>query len=154
MEEGIEKVSGPRQKEDPTTARSLDGKGSAICVSRRNAKKRSRGGHAALERKKDQIGTAANAEFAEEIGDVEFNGALGNVEFARDFLVGEILEKRVEYFLLAAAEIGDGIGFETAALTSKDGIDKAGKDGARNPESAVGDEGQSADQLIARFGVS
>lgn len=85
---------------------------------------------------------------------MEFHGALGNVEFAGDFLVGEIFEKRIQHFLLAAAEIGDGIGFEPAALAGEDGIDEAGKDGARNPETAVGDKRQSADQLIAGFGVS
>ena len=84
---------------------------------------------------------------------MEFHGALGDVEFAGDFLVGKIFEERVQDFLLAAAEIGDGIGFETAALTSKDGIHEARKDGPRNPESAVGDERQSANQLIARFRV-
>jgi hypothetical protein len=62
---------------------------------------------------------------------VEFYGTLGNVEFAGDFLVGKIFEERIQYFLLATAEIGDGIGFETAALTGKDGIDEAGKDGTR-----------------------
>ena len=120
LEERLEEVSGPPQNASLTAARSLGGKGSDICVSRRDAKKRSRGGHAALEGEKDQIGTAANAEFAEEIGDVEFNGALGNVEFAGDFLVGEIFEERIEYFLLAAAEIGDGVSLETTTLIGQD----------------------------------
>ena len=83
-------------------------------------RERLRLGHAALESKKDQIGAAANAEFTERFGDVEFYGALGNVEFAGDFLVGKILEERIQHFLLAAAEISVRIGFETAALTGKD----------------------------------
>ncbi len=112
-----------------------------------------RGGHAALKGEQDQIGAAADAELAEQIGDVKFYGALGNIEFAGDFLVGEIFEERIENFLLAAAEIRDGIGFEAAALTSQDGIDEAGQDGARNPEAAIGDERQGADELIAGFGV-
>ena len=48
--------------------------------------------HAALEGEKDQIGAAADAEFAEEIGDVKFYGAFGDVEFAGDFFVGKIFE--------------------------------------------------------------
>ena len=39
-------------------------------------------------------------------------------------------------------------------MTGEDGIDEAGKDGARNPESTVSDKRQCADQLIAGFGVS
>ena len=111
MEEGIEKVSGPPQKADPTTAASLQNEGRIANEWDVCEKRGLRSRHASLEGEKDQIGTAANAEFAEEIGDVEFNSALGNVELAGDFLVGEIFEKRIEYFLLAAAEIGDGIGF-------------------------------------------
>ena len=44
--------------------------------------------HAALEGEQDQICAAANAEFAEEIGDVKFYGAFGDVEFAGDFFCG------------------------------------------------------------------
>jgi hypothetical protein len=109
--------------------------------------------HTALESEKNQIGAAADAEFAEEIGDMKFYGAFGDVEFAGDLFVGKIFEKRVQDFLFAAAEIGDGIGFETAPLTGKYGIDKAGKDRARDPESSIGDQRQSADQLIAGFRV-
>jgi hypothetical protein len=109
--------------------------------------------HAALEGEKNQIGATADAEFAEEIGNVKFYGAFGDVEFAGDFFVGKIFEQRVQDFLFAAAEIGDGIGFETATLTGKDGINKAGKDRARDPESSIGDQRQSADQLIAGFRV-
>jgi len=85
---------------------------------------------------------------------VKFYGALGDVKFAGDFFVGEILEEGVQDFLLAAAEVGDGISFETASLTGENRIHETGKDGARNPETAVGDKGQGADQLIARFRVS
>ena len=42
---------------------------------------------------------------------MEFYCALGNVEFTGDFFVGEIFQKRIEDFLFAAAEIGNGIGF-------------------------------------------
>ena len=110
--------------------------------------------HAALEGEQDQVGAAANAEFAEKVGDVKFYRALGDVKFAGDLLVGKIFQERVQDFLLSAAEIGNGIGFETAPLTREDGIYEAGKDRTRNPESAVGDKWQGADQLIAGFGVS
>jgi hypothetical protein len=109
--------------------------------------------HAALEGEKNQIGATADAEFAEEIRDVKFYGAFGDVEFAGDFFVGKIFEQRVQDFLFAAAEIGDGIGFEPATLTGKDGINKAGKYRARDPEPSIGDQRQSADQLIAGFRV-
>ncbi len=49
--------------------------------------------HAALKGEEYQIGAAADSELAEKIGDVKFYGALGNVQLAGDFLVGEILEK-------------------------------------------------------------
>ena len=52
-------------------------------------------------------------------------GSLGDVELAGDFLVGKIFEEGVEDFLLAAAEIGDGIGFEAAALIREDGVDES-----------------------------
>ena len=47
--------------------------------------------HAALEGEQDQVGAAANAEFAEKVGDVKFYRALGDVKFAGDFFVGKIL---------------------------------------------------------------
>ena len=109
--------------------------------------------HAALEGEKNQVGTAADSEFAEKIGDVKLYRAFGDVEFAGDFLVGKIFEERVQNFLLAAAEIGDGIGFEAAALIREDGIDETGEDRARNPETTAGYERQGANQLIAGFGV-
>ena len=111
------------------------------------------GGHAALEGQEDEVGAAADTEFVEEIGDVEFYGALGDVEFAGDFLIGKILEQRIENFLFAAAEIGDGIGFEAARLSRKNRVNETGENGARNPETAGSDERKRADELIACFGV-
>jgi hypothetical protein len=110
--------------------------------------------HAALESEEDEVGAAADAEFAEKVGDVKFYGAFGDIEFAGDFFVGQIFEEGVQDFLLAAAEIGDGISFEAAALVGQDGIDEAGKNGARNPEATVGNQRKSAGQLLAGFRVS
>src|SRR6266481_4123522 len=73
-------------------------------------------GQTALEGKKNQVGAAANAEFVEQVRNVELHGAFGNVELAGDFLVRKILEQRIENFLLAAAEIRDGISLQAAAL--------------------------------------
>jgi hypothetical protein len=112
------------------------------------------GGEAALEGEEDEISAAANTKFGEEVGDVEFDGALGDIEFAGDFLVGEILQERIEHFLFAAAKIGDAVGFDAATLSGKDGIDKAGKKLARNPEPAFGYEGKGAHELIPGFDVS
>ena len=84
---------------------------------------------------------------------MEFYGAFGDVEFAGDFFVGKIFEQRIEDFLFAAAEIGDGIGFQATGLTGKDGVHETGENGARYPEAAGGNERQRADELIASFGV-
>ena len=111
------------------------------------------GSQAALESEKDEVGAAANSEFVEQVGDVKFHGALGDVEFAGDFLVGKILEERIENFLFATAEIGDGIGLQATRLIRKNGIDETGQHGARHPETAVGDERQGANELLASFFV-
>src|SRR5882762_1520834 len=71
---------------------------------------------AALKSKKNEVGTAAHAKLAEQIGNVKFHGAFGNVELVGNLFVGEIFEQRIEDFLLAAAQIGDGIGLQAAAL--------------------------------------
>jgi len=92
------------------------------------SRRRLRGRHAALKSEENQVGAAADAEFAEKIGDMKFYGALGDVEFAGDLFVGKIFEERVQNFLLAAAEIGDRVGLEAAALIRKDGIHKSGQD--------------------------
>jgi len=84
---------------------------------------------------------------------VEFYSAFGDVEFAGDFFVGKILQERIEDFLFAAAEIGDGIGLQAAGLAGKDGVHETGKNGARNPKAASGDQRQRADELIAGFGI-
>ena len=110
-------------------------------------------GHAALKSEENQVRAAAHTEFAEEIRDVKLNGALGDVEFIGDFLVRLIFQQRIQDFLFAAAEIGDRIGFQAASLTREHGIDEAGEKGAGHPETAVGNERQGADKLIARFNV-
>jgi len=84
---------------------------------------------------------------------VKFDGAFCDVELAGDLFVGKVLEERVENFLFAAAEIGDGIGFQAACLSGKDGVHETGENGAGHPETATGDERESADQLVASFGV-
>jgi hypothetical protein len=109
--------------------------------------------HATLKGQKDQVCPAANAKLIEQVGNVELNGAFGNIEFAGDFFIGEILEKRIENFLFAAAKISDGFGLETPALTGKDGVDETRKHRAGHPETALGNERKSASKLIARFGV-
>src|ERR1700680_3889177 len=89
---------------------------------------------AALEGQEDQVGAAADAKLAEQIGDVKFYGALGNVQTAANFFVGKIFEEGIENFLFAAAQIGDGVGFEAATLASKYGVHETGKELAGNPE--------------------
>jgi hypothetical protein len=84
---------------------------------------------------------------------VEFNGALGDVELAGDFLVRKILEERIENFLFAATEVGDGIGFQAASLVREDRIHESGENRTRYPEAAIRDERQCADELLAGFFV-
>ena len=112
------------------------------------------GGQAALEGQEDQVSAAANTEFVEQIRDVEFDGTLSDIEFAGDFLVGKILEQRIEDFLFASAEIGDGVGLQTAPLPGKDGVDETREHGTRDPETALRDEGEGPGKLIAGFGVA
>ena len=85
---------------------------------------------------------------------MEFDGALGDVEPAGDLFVGKILEERIEDLLFAAAEVGDRIGLEAAPLAGKYGINKAGEQLAWHPKPAIAHKRQSADQLVARLGVS
>ena len=84
---------------------------------------------------------------------MELYGALGNVELAGDFLIGEILEQRIENFLFATAEIGDGFGLEAPALAGEDGIDETGKHGTWDPEAALGNERKRTSELVASLGV-
>src|ERR1043165_4168198 len=109
--------------------------------------------HAALEGEEDEVGAAAHAEFVQKIGHVELNRAFSDVEFAGDFFIGKIFEQRIEDFLFAAAEIGDGIGFEAPRRAGKNRVHETGEDGTGHPEAASSDERQRADQLIAGLGV-
>jgi hypothetical protein len=109
---------------------------------------------AALEGKQNEVGTAAHAEFVEQVRNVKLHGAFRNVELAGDFLVGKIFQQRIEDFLLAAAEIGNGIGFQSAALAGEDGIDESGEKLPGNPESSAGHQRERTDQLLAGFDVS
>ena len=84
---------------------------------------------------------------------MELYGALGNIELAGNFLVGEILEKRVQNFLFAAAKIGDGFGLHAPTLAGKDGIDETRKHRTGNPETTLRNERKRAGKLIASFSV-
>src|SRR5713226_3439831 len=84
---------------------------------------------------------------------MKLHRVLRDVELAGDLFVGEILEQRIENFLLPAAEIGDGIGLQAAALTGENGVDKSGKELPRNPESSGGNQRERADQLLTSFDV-
>jgi hypothetical protein len=108
---------------------------------------------AALKGKKNEVGTAAHAELAEQVRNVKLHRAFRNIELAGNLFVGKILQQRIENFLLAAAEIRDGIGLQTAALAGEDGINESGEKLPRNPESSTGNERESLDQLVAGFNV-
>src|SRR6266850_606728 len=110
-------------------------------------------GQTALEGEKNQVGAAADTEFVEQVRNVELDRAFGNVELAGDFLVRKILEERIEDFLLAAAEIRDGISLQAAALAGEDGIHETGQELARDPETSVGNQRQRPNQLLAGFDI-
>src|ERR1700688_469859 len=93
-------------------------------------------GHAALEGQEDEIGAAANAEFAEQIGDMKRYRALGPVQAAANFLIGKIFEQRLVNFLFTATQIGDEIGFQTARYSGKYAIDETGKKLPGHPKTA------------------
>jgi hypothetical protein len=48
---------------------------------------------AALKGQQDEVGAAADTKLVEQVRDVELDGALGDIEFAGDFLVGKILKQ-------------------------------------------------------------
>src|SRR6266852_7104932 len=95
---------------------------------------------AALKGKQNEVGTAAHAELTEQVRNVKLHSAFRNVKLAGNLLVGKIFQQRIEDFLLAAAQIGDGIGLQAAALAGKDGINESGEKLPRNPESAAGNQ--------------
>src|SRR5260370_20687204 len=106
---------------------------------------------AALEGEKNQVGTTAHAELDEQVRNVKLHGALGDIELTGDLFVRKVFEKRIENFLLTAAEIGDGVGLQAAALAGEDGIDESGEKLAPNPKGYARDEWESTDQLFASF---
>src|SRR5260370_566065 len=109
---------------------------------------------AALKGKKNEVGTAAHTELTEQVRNVKLHSAFRNVELAGNLFVGKIFEQRIENFLLAAAEIRDGIGLQTTTLAGKDRINESGEELPRNPASSAGNERESADQLVPCFDVS
>src|SRR5260370_2397736 len=109
---------------------------------------------AALKGKKNEDGTAAHTELTEKVRNVKLHSAFRNVELAVNLFVGKIFEQRIENFMLAAAEIRDGIGLQTTTLAGKDRINESGEELPRNPESSAGNERESADQLVPCFDVS
>src|SRR5205807_6001984 len=108
---------------------------------------------AELKGKKNKCGTSAHAEFTEQVRNVKLHSAFRNVELTGNLFVRKVFEQRIENFLLAAAQIRDGIGLQTAALAGEDGINESGQKLPGNPESSAGNERERADQLVAGFDV-
>ena len=109
---------------------------------------------AALKGKKNEVGTAAHTELIQQVRNVKLHRAFRNVELAGNLFVRKIFEQRIENFLLATAQIRDGIGLQTTALAGEDGIDESGQKLPWDPESAGSNERQSTDQLVPGFDVS
>src|SRR5258708_7615260 len=128
------------------------GRGKAGCSSPK-IRQRSSLRQAALKGKKNKVGTAAHAELTEQVRNVKLHSAFRNVELAGNLFVRKIFEQRIENFLLAAAQIRDGISLQTTALAGKDGINESGKKLPGDPESSAGHERESPDQLLAGFDV-
>ena len=49
----------------------------------------------------DKIGTAADAEFRQDIGNMELNGAFGDIQLGGNLLVRQVLQQLIEHFRLA-----------------------------------------------------
>src|SRR6185437_730248 len=119
-----------------------------------NAERRSVRGGAALIAEQNQVRAAANAEFGEQVRDVELHRALGDVQAVGHFLVCEIFEEAAEDFLLSLAQFGGRVGAKAAALRGVENrIHEARKHGSRHPDAAGGDLRQGAGQLLACIGV-
>jgi len=110
-------------------------------------------GQSALECQEDEVCATANTELVEQVGDVEFYRALGDVELVGNFLVGLILKQSVENFLFAPAQVGYRVRLQATTLTGENGINKTGEQLARDPETAIGDKRKSANELVTRFDV-
>jgi len=85
---------------------------------------------------------------------VKLHCTFRNVELAGNLFVRKIFEQRIENFLLATAQIRDGISLQTTALAGEDGINESGQKLPWDPESSGSNERQSTDQLVPGFNVS
>src|SRR5258708_24841977 len=108
---------------------------------------------AALKGKKNEVGTAAHTELTEQVRNVKLHSAFRNVELAGNLFVGKIFEQRIENFLLAAAEIRDGIRLQTTTRAGKERVNDTGDALPQQPESSAGNKRFSADQFISAFDV-
>src|ERR1700694_4129997 len=97
--------------------------------------------------KQDEVGPAADSKLAQQVRDVKFYSAFGDVEFVSNLLVGQVFKQTIQDFLFAAAQVGRSVCLQAAAVRpAQDRVDKPGKYGAGNPKSSVGDQWQCARQ--------
>ena len=83
---------------------------------------------------------------------MEFHGPQGDVEFASDLFVGELLEQCVQYFLLTAGDFGRRFDLQVEAKGSpQHQFHKARKHRTRHPEPSLGNQRQSMCQLLSRL---
>src|SRR5947207_5783671 len=75
---------------------------------------------AALKGKKNKVGTAAHAEFTEQVRNVKLHRALRNVALAGNLFVRKIFEQPIENYLLAATQIRDRIVLQTTSQSDYD----------------------------------
>jgi hypothetical protein len=57
-----------------------------------------------LEMHHNEVGSPADSVLCEQIGNMELNGAFGDIELAGDLLVGEVEHERFHHFLFPATE--------------------------------------------------
>src|SRR5262249_15568336 len=95
--------------------------------------------HSALKGEQNQVSAATHAELVQQVGNMELDGALGNIELAGDFLVGEILEQRTENRVSRAAEMGDSVSFKAPSWAVQNEINEARQQETRHQNPAVRD---------------
>src|SRR3984893_6745643 len=102
----------------------------------------------------DQVGPAPHAELGEQVGNMEFHRALGDMQTVREFFIGQIFEQAAQHLLLALAELGRGIRTHPAPLGAlQDRVHETGEYVARDPESSSRYPQQSAGKLFARLRI-
>src|SRR5262245_41699875 len=81
-----------------------------------------------LERAEEQVRAPAVSVLDEEVRDVELRGALRHVEAARDLLIGEVVEHRLEHLAFPPGQALEAGGIHAQGHGAERGVDEAGEE--------------------------